>query len=97
MLSKIAIILILISSIYAKPRGVHATKEVIGQRYYLKHCSSCHGSAKRGGNLSSIYGWEELFKDNGKKLIFLHEGEKGTKEVLKYLKGKKFKYQQKEC
>ena len=47
----------------------HVTQEKIGQRYYLKHCSSCHGDGNRGGNLDSIMGWEKSYKDNGKELI----------------------------
>ena len=34
----------------AKKRGAYATKNLVGQEYYMKRCSSCHGEALRGGN-----------------------------------------------
>ncbi len=70
----------------------YAAQNVAGQKYYLKQCSSCHGKGNRGGGLAAGYEWKEYFKNNGKDLISFHYDEP---KVLKYLKSKKFKKQQK--
>jgi len=60
----------------------------LGQRYYLKKCSSCHGKGNRGGGLAATYEWKNYFKDDAKKLIYFHQEEK---DVVKYLKSDSFK------
>lgn len=81
------------STVFAKPRGVHATKELKGQEYYMKNCSACHGEGSRGGNMASIKEWAEIFKDNGKELYELHDGEDNIEKVLSYLKSDEFEKQ----
>lgn len=90
------IILLLISYSYGeKIRGEYATKNLKGQDYYLQNCSSCHGEGSRGGNMASIREWAEIFKNNADELIFFHEDDDSTKNLVTYLKGKEFKKQSK--
>ncbi len=91
MLSRIFLILALVSLIYAKPRGEHIVKEKEGQKYYIKQCSSCHGSGKLGGNMATKKEWEMLLANGAKELIELHKDEDNTTSVIKYLKSKQFK------
>lgn len=79
----------------AKQRGVHATKNLEGQNYYLKNCSSCHGEGSRGGNMASIREWKMMFENNADELIYLHEEDESTKKVIRYLKTEEFKKQSK--
>ncbi len=74
----------------AKPHAPHVTQEKIGQQYYLKACSSCHGSGKMGGNMATVSEWKELLDKGGKELIDLHRDENGTKEIIEYLKSERF-------
>ncbi|ADV46609.1 cytochrome c [Nitratifractor salsuginis] len=74
----------------ARPRGTHVVKEKIGQQYYLKACSACHGAGKLGGNMATQAEWKELLDHHAKELIELHEGEENTTEVIKYLKSPRF-------
>ena len=90
-INKIILIVILICANFYAKRLNHSTKEKIGQSYYLKRCSTCHGSGNRGGNLNTQDEWEEAFKDGAKELYELHDGEENTKEILKYLKSEQFK------
>ncbi len=66
----------------------HSAQEKRGQKYYLKHCSLCHGKGNRGGNLADSDTWKEYFADDAKELKELHEDEK---KALEYLNSKKFK------
>ena len=66
-------------------------KNVAGQKYYLKYCSSCHGKGNRGGGLASSDEWRTYFSNGAKDMILFHEDEP---EVLKYLKSEKFKNHQ---
>ncbi len=66
----------------------HTAQEKRGQKYYLKHCSKCHGLGNRGGNLADSDTWREYFANDAKELKELHEGDN---EALKYLNSKKFK------
>lgn len=77
----------------AKKRGEYATKNIVGQEYYLKNCSSCHGEGSRGGNMASINEWKELFSKNASELLYLHEEDEELKGVVNYLKGENFKKQ----
>lgn len=79
----------------AKQRGAYATKNLIGQEYYLKNCSSCHGEGNRGGNMASIREWKMMFENNASELIYLHEEDESSKDVITYLKGEDFKKQSK--
>ena len=71
----------------------HVTKQLKGQEYYIKQCSSCHGEGNRGGNLYSQREWEKIFSANGLDLIELHDGEDNIEKVIKYIKSDKFKKQ----
>lgn len=86
----IILFLVNFSISFAKPLS-HVTKEKIGQVYYLKRCSACHGEGNRGGNVNSINEWKEIFANNAKELIELHEGEDNVEKVIKYLKSDDFK------
>jgi NAD+--asparagine ADP-ribosyltransferase len=79
---------------YAKYK-THITKEKKGQRYYLNRCSSCHGNGNRGGNMYSMNEWEELFKNDAKELILLHEDEENTTNIIKYIKSNNFQKEKK--
>lgn len=78
-----------------KVRGEYATKNLIGQDYYLNNCSSCHGEGSRGGNIASIREWKEFFKKEASELIYFHEDDSSTIKVLEYLKGNEFKKESK--
>lgn len=98
MIKKISLVLLLIiaSNVSAsKIRGEYATKNLKGQDYYLKSCSSCHGEGSRGGNMASIREWKEIFNKNGKDLLFFHEDEDSAKSLVTYLEGEKFKKESK--
>ncbi len=79
-----------------KIRGEYATKNLEGQDYYLKNCSSCHGEGSRGGNIASIREWKEIFSKNASELLYFHEDDSSTTKVLEYLKGNKFKKESKQ-
>jgi len=82
------------SSLHARYKP-HVTKQIKGQEYYLKACSSCHGDGNRGGNLYSSIEWKHLFFDNAKDLKELHIDEEGEKQVIQYLEGKDFNHEKK--
>ncbi|MCK5110351.1 MAG: cytochrome c [Arcobacteraceae bacterium] len=86
----ILVLLFSFSTAQAKPKA-HVTKQLVGQAYYLKRCSHCHGEGNRGGNLYSTREWKKIFSAHGADLIELHDGEEGTQKVMKYLKSKDFK------
>lgn len=95
--SLIVLIMVFLSlNLHAKKiRGEYATKNIEGQNYYLKNCSSCHGEGSRGGNMASIKEWEMIFSNDASELIYLHEDDDDLKKVLQYLKGEEFKKQSK--
>lgn len=74
-----------------KERGAYATKNLVGQDYYLKRCSSCHGEGNRGGNMASIREWSEMFSNNAQEIYELHTDDEESISVLTYLKSKDFK------
>ncbi len=82
--------LILGGSAQARPRGQHVVKEKIGQKYYLRECSACHGAGKLGGNMATQAEWKELLSQHAKELIELHQGEQNTTRVIEYLKSPRF-------
>ena len=89
-------LLISASSLYAKKsRGAYATKNIIGQDYYLKACSSCHGEGNRAGNMASIREWKELFSQNAAELKDLHLDDEENISLLKYMDSKKFNNEKK--
>lgn len=77
----------------AKKRGAYATKNIVGQDYYLSKCSSCHGEGSRGGNMASIREWKELFSKNAFELKDLHIDDEETINVLKYFNSDDFQKQ----
>ena len=91
------IFLLLVSCVFlsnvnaAKIRGEYATKNIIGQEYYMKRCATCHGEGSRGGNMASIREWKKIFSNNGKELFFLHEDDDELLSLLLYIKSQKFK------
>ncbi len=82
--------LILGGSAQARPRGQHVVKEKIGQKYYLRECSHCHGAGKLGGNMATQTEWKELLTHHAKELAELHQGEQNTTQVIKYLQSPRF-------
>ncbi|MBN2895690.1 MAG: c-type cytochrome [Campylobacterales bacterium] len=46
-----------------------------GQKVYLKMCKKCHGNGTKGAAMNTQDGWDELFENNGAKLIKAHEGD----------------------
>lgn len=79
----------------AKKRGAYATKNLVGQDYYLNACSSCHGEGSRGGNMASIREWKEIFSKNAQELLDLHVDDEESLNVVKYLKSETFKKESK--
>jgi len=83
-------------ALMAKSRGTHVTKEKIGQQYYLKACSGCHGEGKIAGNMATQREWKALLDANASELIYLHEEvypdrkEKDAVEAIAYLKSPRF-------
>ncbi|WP_108060344.1 c-type cytochrome [Poseidonibacter lekithochrous] len=77
----------------AKKRGAYATKNIIGQSFYLKACSSCHGEGSRGGNMASIREWKELFAKNAFELKDLHTDDEETLFVIEYFNSDEFQIQ----
>jgi len=75
----------------AKVRGEYATKNLIGQEYYMNRCATCHGEGNRGGNMASIREWKNIFSNNGKELFFFHEDDDELLSLLQYIKSQKFK------
>lgn len=84
-------LLAIFATLYAKPRGKHVVKEKVGQQFYLKHCSACHGAGKLGGNMATKLEWKKLLENGAKELIELHTDEDNTTKVIEYLKSKQFK------
>jgi len=94
----LSILLILATSLSAKPRGKHITIEKIGQKYYLNACSKCHGAGKLAGNMATINEWKALLDNNATELISLHidvydKEPKDAKSAIMYLKSSGFKKQ----
>lgn len=94
MLNKLLLLVLLsslfsVSTAFAKKKK-YVTKEKVGQEYYINRCSTCHGSGSRGGNLYSINEWERIYSKNGKELIYLHEDEDDTQNIIKYIKSENF-------
>jgi len=80
----------------AKPRGKHIVREKVGQQYYLKACSRCHGAGKIGGNMATQREWKALLDANASELLYLHEDvydqePKDATEAIRYLKSEQFK------
>ncbi len=94
MLNKLFLLILItslcnVSAVFAKKKK-YVTKEKVGQEYYLNRCSTCHGSGSRGGNLYSIYEWKNIYSKNGKELVYLHEDEDDTQNIIKYIKSDDF-------
>ena len=68
--------------------SLFGAKEKKGQRYYLKRCSSCHGTGKMWGNVATQDEWKSFFTNDIKDLKDFHEDEPS---VLKYIDSKDFK------
>ena len=80
----------------ARKRGEYATKNLVGQDYYLKQCASCHGEGSRGGNMASIREWEMMFKKDAEELVDLHIDDEESKTVVKYFQSNEFKKESKD-
>jgi len=99
MQSKAIILLILllgITTVHAKKRGTHVTREKVGQSYYLKSCGTCHGDGKIAGNMATQREWKALLDANASELIYLHEDvysgkkERDATPAITYLKSTDF-------
>lgn len=95
-LSLIFMMLISINLNAAKNRGEHATKNIEGQNYYIKNCSSCHGEGNRGGNMASIREWKDIFSNDAEELLYFHEEDGESKNLIIYVKSDTFKKQSKQ-
>ncbi len=63
-------------------------KEKKGQKYYLKRCSSCHGTGRMWGNVATSDEWKSFFTDDIKDLKDFH---KDNPNVLNYFDSEDFK------
>ncbi|NPA74233.1 MAG: hypothetical protein GXO12_05920 [Epsilonproteobacteria bacterium] len=79
---KLAILLAVVLSLS------YGAREKKGQKYYLKRCSSCHGSGKMWGNVATKEEWKSFFTIDIKDLKEFHQD---NPEVLKYIDSKEFK------
>ena len=92
----ILIMLLVVSMVQAKPRGVHVVHEKVGQGYYLNACNSCHGAGKIAGNMATQKEWKALLANKASELIYLHQDvytgkkDKDATKVIEYLKSKTF-------
>ncbi len=68
--------------------AVFGAKEKKGQKYYLKRCSSCHGTGKMWGNVATQDEWKSFFFFVIKDLKDFHKDEPS---VLKYINSSDFK------
>ena len=82
--------LLFVPLLWGKSHAPHVTQEKVGQQYYLKACSHCHGSGKLGGNMATVLEWKGLLSHHAKELVELHEDENGTQEIITYLKSDRF-------
>lgn len=53
----------------------------MGFKVYLKHCKACHGNPYRGAAMRKSREWKQLFADDAKGLIALHEKKPEKAEV----------------
>ncbi|NPA66537.1 MAG: cytochrome c [Epsilonproteobacteria bacterium] len=60
-----------------------------GQRIYAKKCVSCHGKQKFIESKTKAQ-WQDVFKNNGKDLAYLHLQSEKAKASWKYFKSKKY-------
>ncbi|NOX15339.1 MAG: hypothetical protein GXP61_04850 [Epsilonproteobacteria bacterium] len=77
------IILLLISIVFLF--GAHEKR---GQKYYLKRCSSCHGTGKMWGNVATQGEWKEFLNKKVNELKSFHDK---NPNVVKYLNSDDFK------
>jgi len=82
-MQKIFIFLLVVFVIFG-----YATKEKKGQKYYLKRCSSCHGTGKMWGNVATQNEWKSFFTGDVKDLKDFH---KDNPTVVEYINSNDFK------
>jgi len=67
---------------------VFGAHEKRGQRYYLKRCSSCHGTGKMWGNVATEEEWKDFLYKNITELKSFH---KKNPKVIIYFNSDDFK------
>ncbi len=77
------LILLMISTIL-----VFGAHEKRGQRYYLKRCSSCHGTGKMWGNVATQEEWKDFLNKDVAELKSFHTK---NPKVVEYLNSSDFK------
>ncbi len=77
------IILLLVSIVF-----VFGAHEKRGQKYYLKRCSSCHGTGKMWGNVATQSEWKDFLNKDLNELKSFHTK---NPELIKYLDSSEFK------
>lgn len=60
-----------------------------GQKAYLKTCKNCHGNGTKGAAMHTQDEWDDLFSNNGEKIIKAHANDKSSA----YFNGEAFKGQ----
>ena len=68
--------------------ALFGAKEKRGQKYYLKRCSSCHGTGRMWGSVATQDEWKSFFTDDVKDLKDFHKDEP---RVVKYINSDAFK------
>ncbi|MFZ2968710.1 MAG: c-type cytochrome [Sulfuricurvum sp.] len=58
-----------------------------GQKTYLKTCKNCHGNGTKGAAMHTQDEWDDLFANNGEKMIKAHANDKSAA----YFGGETFK------
>lgn len=58
-----------------------------GQKAYLKTCKNCHGNGTKGAAMHTQDEWDDLFANNGEKMIKAHANDKSAA----YFGGETFK------
>ena len=79
---RVAVLLMILISL------AFGAKEKKGQKYYLKRCSSCHGTGRMWGNVATREEWKSFFTDGVKDLKDFH---RDNPSVIKYINSKDFK------
>lgn len=49
-----------------------------GQKAYLKTCKNCHGNGTKGAAMHTQDEWDDLFANNGEKIIKAHANDKSA-------------------
>ncbi|EQB35471.1 hypothetical protein M947_09310 [Sulfurimonas hongkongensis] len=61
-----------------------------GQRIFIKKCVECHQQRQTFISLKTTYEWEDLMRDKGRELAYIHLKDEKAKESWKYFKSSSY-------